>query len=202
MEELKVLANSYAEENVINVLKESFAKVYADGYRDGYKAREEEISVVFHDNHAEFIDLGLPSGTLWSSDYERINGKLSYQIYDDVEVLSIPTVKQCQELLDFCSWESEISFGSNPTIKKIICVGPNGNKINFCLTGYIKIDSVYHQITDSAFWAKFEGQNFSNKKAVLISNRDEHNCRSRKLKRELLDVFMGYRLPVRLVKTK
>lgn len=202
MIELKEKAGIYAEENVINVLKEAFAKVYADGFREGYKAREEEIPIVFHDNQTEFIDLGLPSGTLWSSDYERINGKLSYQIYDNVEVLSIPTVKQCQELLDLCSWESDISFGSNPTIKKITCVGPNGNKINFCLTGYIKTDSVFRQITDSTFWAKFEGNSFSNKKAVLISNRDEHNCRSRKLKRELLDAFMGYRLPVRLVKTK
>ncbi len=202
MEELKVLANSYAEENVINVLKESFAKVYADGYRDGYKAREEEIPVVFHDNHVEFIDLGLPSGTLWSSDYERIDGKLTYHIYEDVEALSIPSVEQCQELLDFCSWVSDISYGINPTIKKITCVGPNGNKINFGLTGYIKIEDVFRQPTDMAFWTKYEGQNFSNKKAVIISNRDEHNSRCRILKREIRDTFMGYKLPVRLVKTK
>ena len=102
MKELEVLANSYAEKNLINVLKESFAKVYADGYRDGYKAREEEFPVDLCDNETEFVDLGLPSGTKWSSDdYERINGKLSYQIYDDVEVLSIPTVKAMSGIAGF-----------------------------------------------------------------------------------------------------
>ena len=45
MEELNVKANKYAEENVINVLKEAFAMVYADGYRDGYKDCKEEIPV-------------------------------------------------------------------------------------------------------------------------------------------------------------
>ena len=57
MEELKVLANSYAEENVINVLKESLAKVYADGYRDGYKARKEEFPIDFCENETEFVDV-------------------------------------------------------------------------------------------------------------------------------------------------
>ena len=202
MEDLREKANNYAEENVINVLKEAFAKVYADGFREGYKARDEEIPVAFHDGQTEFVDLGLPSGTLWSSDYERINGNLTYHIYEDVETLSIPSVEQCQELLDFCSWVSDISYGLTPTIKKITCVGPNGNKINFSLTGYIKIEDVFRQPTDMAFWTKYEGQNFSNKKAVIISNRDEHNSRCRILKREIRDTFMGYKLPVRLVKTK
>lgn len=35
MIELNEKADIYAEENVITVLKEAFAKVYADGYRDG-----------------------------------------------------------------------------------------------------------------------------------------------------------------------
>lgn len=202
MEELREKASSYAEENVIAILKESFAKVYADGYRDGYKDREIEIPVNLRDGNTEFIDLGLPSGTLWSSDYERINGKVLYQVYKDAETLSIPTLDQCQELLDYCSWESDISYGTNPSIKKITCVGPNGNKINICLTGYIKTEEIFHQISDSAFWAKSEGNNFSIKKAVLISNRDANNFLCRELKKDICEAFMGYRLPIRLVKTK
>ena len=57
MEDLREKANNYAEENVINVLKEAFAKVYADGYREGYKDRDEEIPVDFHDGQTEFVDL-------------------------------------------------------------------------------------------------------------------------------------------------
>ena len=79
MIELKEKAGIYAEENVINVLKEAFAKVYADGYRDGYKDREDEIPVDIRGNKTEYVDLGLPSGTLWSTDYERDGEKKCYQ---------------------------------------------------------------------------------------------------------------------------
>ena len=71
MIELNEKADIYAEENVINVLKEAFAKVYADGYRDGYKDCEEDIPVSLGNNQTVFVDLGLPSGTLWSTDYKK-----------------------------------------------------------------------------------------------------------------------------------
>ena len=68
MEELRDKANSYAEENVLDVLKEAFAKVYADGYRDGFRDCKENVSVNLHFSKTEYVDLGLPSGTLWSTD--------------------------------------------------------------------------------------------------------------------------------------
>ena len=71
MIELNEKADIYAEENVINVLKEAFAKVYADGYRDGYKDCLDHVSVNLRISNTEYVDLGLPSGTLWSADYER-----------------------------------------------------------------------------------------------------------------------------------
>ena len=104
MEELNVLANSYAEENVINVLKESFAKVYADGYRDGYKAREEEFPVDLCENETEFIDLGLPSGTLWASDYERDGDDVAYLPYGKAVSLNIPTEALARGVCE--KWES------------------------------------------------------------------------------------------------
>ena len=58
MEELKVKANSYAEDNVINVLKEAFAKVYADGYCDGYKDRDKEIPVDLRTNQTKYGRIG------------------------------------------------------------------------------------------------------------------------------------------------
>ena len=199
MKELKEISSNYAMERSNNLFSQVIAQAYADGYRDGYKDREEKNPVDFRDGQTVFVDLGLPSGTLWSSDFERINGKILYQIYKDAVTLSIPTVEQCQELLDYCSWEIDISYGLNPTIKNITCVGPNGNKISICLTGYIKVDDVFRQTTDSAFWVKFEGNNFSNKKALFISNRDKNNCCCRVIKKNICDAFMGYKMPIRLV---
>ena len=81
MEELREKANCYAEENVINVLKEAFAKVYADGYRDGYNDRDEMLSIDLRGYETEYVDLGLPSGTLWSTDYEKEDDKILYVPY-------------------------------------------------------------------------------------------------------------------------
>ena len=123
MEELKVKANSYIEDNVINVLKEAFAKVYADGYRQGYKDCKEDIPVDLRSDNTEFIDLGLPSGTLWSSSYEKIGEERLYLPYDKAKEMNIPTENQWMELRKECRW----SIDSD----KLYCIGPNGNSIHF-----------------------------------------------------------------------
>ena len=202
MEELKVLANSYAEENVINVLKESLAKVYADGYRDGYTDREKEIPVDLRDGKTEYVDLGLPSGTLWSTDYEKIDGKTIYQTYENAEAMPIPNNEQCKELLEMCEWESEISSGSMRQLKQIICIGPNGNLIHFRVKGYITSDKIVHQWSDSAFWVKTVNPNGAERDAAILSNRDEKGLRCRKFSKNIVKAFMGFKLPIRLVKNK
>lgn len=202
MIELNEKAGSYAEENVINVLKEAFAKVYADGYRQGYKDREDEIPVSLRDGNTEFVDLGLPSGTLWSSDYEKIDGKTIYQTYENAEAMSIPTNEQCKELLEFCDWESEISSGSMRQLKKIICIGPNGNLIHFQVKGFITSDKIVYELSDSVFWIKTDNPNGSERNAVLLNNRDEKGLRCRKFSKNIVEAFMGYKLPIRLVKSK
>ena len=105
MTELNEKASIYAEENVINVLKEAFAKVYADGYRDGYKDCQNEIPVELRSNQTEFVDLGLPSGTLWSGEYEKEKDSLRYAPFDKAKTMMIPTKEQCEELLSCCKWE-------------------------------------------------------------------------------------------------
>lgn len=104
MVELKEKASSYAEENVINVLKEAFAKVYADGYRDGYKDRENEIPVDLRDSITEYVELGLPSGTLWSTDFEKEDGNVCYMTYGDASKFNITTICQWNELVQKCQW--------------------------------------------------------------------------------------------------
>ena len=100
MEKLREKANIFAEENVIIVLKEAFAKVYAEGYRSGYKDREEDISADLCDDDTKFVDLGLPSGTLWANDYEKEDDNILYVPYCKAESKCIPTVEQWEELKD------------------------------------------------------------------------------------------------------
>ena len=194
MEELKVLANSYAEENVINVLKESLAKVYADGYRDGYKACEEEFPVDLCDNETEFVDLGLPSGTLWSTDYERDGESILFQPHIDTESLSIPTREQWEELVDICKWE----YDKSGSFHEAYCIGPNGKVLKFCLSGMVHVDK---RVEDGSayFWIS-EEKDGNEKSAVCIYdvNQGGINFTDKSVK----SYFSGFKLPIRLVKEK
>ena len=128
MIELNEKASIYAEKNVINVLKEAFAKVYADGYRDGYKDCQDHVSVNLRVSNTEYIDLGLPSGTLWSADYEKEADENIFEPYQLASAKAIPTRAQWNELRRCTKWEF---VGKDDKLEVVKCTGPNGNVILF-----------------------------------------------------------------------
>ena len=186
MEELKEKAISYAEENVINVLKEAFAKVYADGYRDGYKDREDEIPVNLRDNKTEFVDLGLPSETMWSVDFEKEDNNRIFLPYGKTCKYSIPTKEQWKELQENCKWQN--IFEGN-RLKAVIFVGPNGNRIMFEVTGIIMAGG-YTDARQIYFWLHDDSDG-NNKSAVHLQNGGI-----------IEEMFCGYKLPIRLIRKK
>ena len=191
MENLKVKANNYAEENVINVLKEAFAKVYADGYRDGYKDCKEEIPVDLSDDEVDYVDLGLPSGTLWSNNFKMTDGRISYLTYGEASAYDLPTEEQVKELLETCKWKFTYI---NSSSRKYDCIGPNGNSIVFLSYGYKEINSRITSHDTIHFWAK-DSYNELDKSSVYMYY-------DKRPIKEMHKMFMGYRLPVRLIKTK
>ncbi|MBR4363519.1 MAG: hypothetical protein IKP33_01115 [Prevotella sp.] len=198
MEELKEKANSYAEENVNNVLKEAFAKVYADGYRDGYKDHEEEFAIDLQDGETEFVDLGLPSGTMWSADYRQDDYVTAYLTYEKSSLLNIPTKEEWEELMTTCEWEYEINSAFN--LCKARCVGPNGNILCFERTGKMDFDTVSDD-WEVYFWLRDEENEGNEKTAINIYNAGRIN-KSRNVRVEVETFFPGFKLPVRLVKSK
>ena len=190
MEELREKANSYVEENVNNVLKEAFAKVYADGYRDGYKDGEEKNAIDLQVGETEFVDLGLPSGTKWSSEYEIGNSGYKYIPYDMACMYSIPSLEQLEELLKICKFEAKRD--SSNDIIEVHCIGPNGNNISFKTTGYIKFDEIVSANYISKFWLNEEIEGSEKCIGCFSWNKMIHQSTD----------FSGYKLPVRLVKAK
>ena len=194
MKELREKANSYAEENVSNVLKEAFAKVYADGYRNGYKDCQEVIPVDLKSNQTEFVDLGLPSGTLWATDYEVEGTELVYLPYENAKSLNLPTKEQWEELISNCKWEYDHAGDFN----EAYCIGPNGNIVIFRITGQVHIN----KCTDSSkafFWISDDNET-NEKNAICIYN--EYYGRAWITKERIMNCFSGYKLPIRLVKEK
>lgn len=200
MIELMEKAEKYAAGKANEAIDKAIAQAYADGYRDGYKDREEEIPVDIRDNKTEYVDLGLPSGTLWSRDYEKgKEDKLHFTQYDKAQYLNIPTEEQWRELFSTC--KSEYIIFNDFNLGYVNFTGPNGNVISFCVTG--KIDAYNIVSKDECFfWLKEEIEG-NMKKSVHIFNIGKNLYPKQKSGyADVADTFSGHKLPVRLVRTK
>lgn len=190
MEELREKANNYAEENVTNVLKEAFAKVYADGYHDGYKDCEEENAIDLRDGKTEFVDLGLPSGTLWSADYEKGSDGYKYMPYEKACNYSIPNLEQMKELLNIC--KLNFKRDSSKNVEEVQFIGPNGNLLCFTRTGYIEIEKIESKDYIGCFWIKENIEKLDKYVGRFSWNKEMY----------ITTEYPGYKLPIRLVRTK
>lgn len=197
MKELTEMAAKYAAEKTNELLTNTIAKAYADGYRDGYNDREGEISVELDDDsETEYVDLGLPSGTLWSADYETEDDKVIFLPYQKAERMQLPTEKLWKELLETCKWRLDCNK-TGYTFYGFTCIGPNGNSIYFSARGYKEDDSSdswYSQCV--RFWISDCDDGFE-RNAVCMDMKE-----ILKTSKEIRKIFSGYKLPIRLVRAK
>lgn len=77
----------------------------------------------------EFVDLGLPSGTLWANHNAHIGKKYHFTYAEAIEHFGdcMPNYDQYKELLNLCKWEWINLFGGKVRGCKI--TGPNSNSI-------------------------------------------------------------------------
>ena len=185
MNNLKEKANNYSDEKVIDVLKETFAKIYSDGYKEGYNDCESKT---------EYIDLGLPSGTLWASDYERKYGEIVYLPYSKAFLSDIPTVEQWRELTTKCRWEFR---GDKEEGKRLLaCTGPNGNSVLFFQTVFPADKENFAPVN---FWINDTKRELS-KNIVFMDFK--YVKPDLKFYFEQKEINEEYRLPLRLVRYK
>ena len=64
-------AKEYAEGKVTEALTKVVADAYMSGYDAGYQDGIDKVAKDSSLEETEFVDLGLPSGTLWASDYVK-----------------------------------------------------------------------------------------------------------------------------------
>lgn len=189
------LANKYAEGKANQAITQAIADAYVEGYKAGYKDRENEIPMELRDCKTNYVDLGLPSGTLWSTDYEWQDEKLLYLPYMKASQMNLPTKEQWEELVELCRWGFIEKRYGNCWVN---CVGPNGQVLTFYAHGMKTTSDLNHYYKEIIFWIK-DNCNNEGKQAVHIY---EEKITENKidLKKELMEVFSGYHLPVRLVR--
>ena len=73
---------------------------------------------------SDYVDLALPSGTLWKKSNE--SGLYTYGEAAS-KFSGLPTIKQCNELRNYCSWEWKDGT--------CIITGRNGNSISMAASG-------------------------------------------------------------------
>ena len=112
-----------------------------------------------------FIDLGLPSGTLWSAQYEpcKYSFNMAMMLYGDV----IPSKKQCEELDKQCTWTA-VKNKEGKT-QGCIVTGKNGNSI------YINRDFWSSTIDEGKSWCAWRADFVPHWSSIYITARYRSN---------------------------
>lgn len=99
-----------------------------------------------------YVDLGLPSGTLWKNANEH-NAESDLWGYSDLYKSNLPDTTQWRELRKKCAWTYQSST------KGYAVKGPNGNSIFLPLAGS-RLSSggqIYNNGTKGAYWTRTSG---------------------------------------------
>lgn len=82
----------------VEAFASAIEKAYIQGYKDAIDEQARDYIKVVEDG-VEYMDLGLPSGTLWAINNPRL------VTYQESQRLNIPTLEQVQELVSFIRWQ-------------------------------------------------------------------------------------------------
>ena len=102
----------------------------------------------------EFIDLGLPSGTLWAKHNVKVGNRRHFTHYEipllqQVCGVEVPSVDDFKELHDKCTWKW-MKIGKIAGYK---VTGPNGNSIFLSAAGDCNGASLYGSGSDGYYWS-------------------------------------------------
>ena len=181
----------YAEDKAISALNSVIEQAYIDGYNDGLKHLEMERLEAVKEG-VEYVDLGLPSETLWSSQFLKwkdclLINKLPYL---EASKLSIPTKEQYEELCRECF----PIYHSTKEFSGYKITGPSGKSISLA---FVTIDGFNKSENTDQFYFWLKDDKETNEKLAAKPRVD-----TSKIVQEYKNCFAGLKLPVLLVSTK
>lgn len=127
------LAKDYAKEVADCLIENALEAAYLKGFEDGVESVKNPPVIVVEDD-VEYVDLGLPSGTLWATElqFNKLSTMLSYT---EARKYNIPTEEQLSEFIKNTMMLKSSIFQGNRLLDSIEFIGPNGNKVNYLICG-------------------------------------------------------------------
>ena len=123
-----------------------------------------------------YVDLGLPSGNLWTTKYVLQNSQPAYYTFDEANNLYseiayyelFPTREIWGELWDYCTW----TWGTNGNLNGYwVASKTNGNKIFLPAAGYKNKDGVTKDVGYTGiYWTDDTGDNNNSHYAAIFTN--------------------------------
>ena len=187
--DINEVAKQYAEGKAVNAMTAAIQQAYFDGYNDGMQHREKLILDAIVDG-VQYVDLQLPSGKMWSSSYVKNKDLYNSLPYIEASKLHIPTKEDFEELCTYCAKDYYLT----KDVKGIQFTGTNGEKI---IIPYYKIKEKADEdyVEHFTFWVK-DDDDSTNKNYAFNSSRKEG------IVGFVTKIFMGYKLPIMLVKER
>lgn len=174
-------------EQITNEVTSNFQNLIKEVFLKGYELGELQAALTVRVDGVEYVDLGLPSGTLWSkTPLEDIStGYYAQFCHADAQKLNIPNEEQCKELIR----NKKAIEKRNGVVENI---GPSGQRI----TTYFFDPYLGEECSQfNKFWIKGVSDDLHLAPILTAypSNSGLYNIGKH---------FAGYRLPVLLVKSK
>lgn len=197
MNDIYLKAKEYSANKCELAMSKAIAQAYIDGFKDGYEARKNKEEVGFVEDEIEYVDLGLPSGTLWAKDSLKDGDEKCLLTFDEANMLCIPSAEQWEELQTHCRWVLINNSHATITAK---CIGRNGKFILFSFfESFIKPGGWRDGHGEGGeFWLKsvFDSTDGKAPTAYFYKRKGDNELTFRKTS----SCDTGYRFTVRLVK--
>lgn len=192
-------ANLFVENNF-----ESFKDLLKKAYIRGYEQGELDSVSIYNIDDVQYVDLGLPSGTLWAEPQTLKRQAYCYYkfSYKEANLLNIPTEEQYSELVENCQLIFEENGGN-----AVFIVGKNGKRMKVYTENYVTLNT-HTQFERDRYNVSFKGEKTPKEQNFLWLKSEIENDHAKvaaiMYKHELYSCmhFTGFKLPVFLVKSK
>ena len=188
-------AKKYAEGRIISAFNQAIEEAYIKGYNAACDEMQNNQQRIVEVDGMQFLDMELPSGTLWSAGYLTEQNSIKTVTFNQAQKYSLPTKEQWEELNRYCIINSCYITYQGLGIE-IISI--DRNIIRIPTFGYREGDSYKNFVR---FWLKEENE-YAKTLGFIVQSTHIKDSGIQRVHVGISSYFKGEQLPILLVKTR